>query len=281
MTHTIRFASILLATAALVTAAATLIAQQNTGAPVVSEVPAAPPPKLPEITSQDLLNGFKNPARWLTYSGDYTGQRHSPLKQITPENVGRLAAQWTFQTERHADRPRLRGDAAGDRRRRCTSPAPTTSRGRSTRAPAGSSGAIAASCRPASPTAARTPVEPRLRRARRPAVHGHARRAPARARSRHRQAVVWDADARRLQDRLRRDAGAAGRQGQGDRRHLRRRLPDARIHRRLRREDRQARLALLHHSGDGRAGQRDVAGRPRCCRAAAAPRGSPAATIRS
>src|SRR5436190_13223360 len=50
------------------------------------------------ITSQDLLNGFKNPG-WLMYSGDYSGQRHSPLKQITPDNVKRLAAQWTFQTE--------------------------------------------------------------------------------------------------------------------------------------------------------------------------------------
>src|SRR5215216_1870134 len=51
------------------------------------------------ITSQDLLDGFKNPSRWLMYSGDYTGRRHSPLTQITPANVGRLAAQWTFQTE--------------------------------------------------------------------------------------------------------------------------------------------------------------------------------------
>jgi alcohol dehydrogenase (cytochrome c) len=51
------------------------------------------------VTYQDLLNGFKNPSSWLTYSGDYSGQRHSPLKQITPENASRLAAQWTFQTE--------------------------------------------------------------------------------------------------------------------------------------------------------------------------------------
>ena len=51
------------------------------------------------ITYDDLLNGLKNPSSWLMYSGDYTGQRHSPLKQITPENAPRLAAQWTFQTE--------------------------------------------------------------------------------------------------------------------------------------------------------------------------------------
>jgi alcohol dehydrogenase (cytochrome c) len=52
----------------------------------------------PTVTYQDLLNGLKDPSRWLTYSGDYSGQRHSPLKQITPENVHRLAAQWTYQT---------------------------------------------------------------------------------------------------------------------------------------------------------------------------------------
>jgi alcohol dehydrogenase (cytochrome c) len=51
-----------------------------------------------DITSKDLLDGLANPGRWLTYSGDYSGRRHSPLTQVTPDNVGRLAAQWTFQT---------------------------------------------------------------------------------------------------------------------------------------------------------------------------------------
>jgi alcohol dehydrogenase (cytochrome c) len=51
------------------------------------------------ITSQDLLEGLKNPARWLTFSGDYTGQRHSPLKQLTPQNVSGLVPQWIFQTD--------------------------------------------------------------------------------------------------------------------------------------------------------------------------------------
>ena len=55
-------------------------------------------PLTPQITSQDLLDGLKDPTRWLTYGGDYSGQRHSPLTQITPENVNQLAAQWTFQT---------------------------------------------------------------------------------------------------------------------------------------------------------------------------------------
>src|SRR5258707_6665180 len=50
------------------------------------------------ITSKDLLDGLANPSRWLTHSGDYYGQRFSPLTQITPATVGQLAAQWTFQS---------------------------------------------------------------------------------------------------------------------------------------------------------------------------------------
>jgi len=50
------------------------------------------------IAWPDLLGGLKNPQRWLTYSGDLGGQRHSPLTQITPANVADLTAQWTFQT---------------------------------------------------------------------------------------------------------------------------------------------------------------------------------------
>jgi alcohol dehydrogenase (cytochrome c) len=50
------------------------------------------------ITPKDLLDGLSNPSRWLIYSGDYAGQRFSPLTQITPVNAGQLAAQWTFQT---------------------------------------------------------------------------------------------------------------------------------------------------------------------------------------
>src|SRR3989440_7572621 len=52
-----------------------------------------------QITDQDLLDGLKNPSRWLTFSGDYTGQRHSPLKQLTPQNVAGLVPQWIFQTD--------------------------------------------------------------------------------------------------------------------------------------------------------------------------------------
>ena len=113
--------------------------------------------------TQDLLDGLKHPSRWLTYSGDYTGRRHSPLKQITVDNVHRLAAQWTFQAE---------GMVIG----RGFESTPLVMDGvlyitgnnnvawASTRAPAGRSGAIAGRCRPASPTARatrRTAASPR------------------------------------------------------------------------------------------------------------------------
>ncbi|HIB08902.1 MAG TPA: PQQ-dependent dehydrogenase, methanol/ethanol family [Gemmatimonadetes bacterium] len=50
------------------------------------------------VTYEDLLKGLSDPSSWLTYSGDYSGQRHSPLTLITPENVQNLAPIWTFQT---------------------------------------------------------------------------------------------------------------------------------------------------------------------------------------
>src|ERR1700681_3238134 len=50
------------------------------------------------ITFQDLLGGLKDPGRWLTYAGDYSAQRYSPLTQITPANVKGLLPQWMFQT---------------------------------------------------------------------------------------------------------------------------------------------------------------------------------------
>ncbi len=50
------------------------------------------------VSYQDILAGLTKPDQWLTFSGDYTGQRHSPLIQITPENVQNLVSTWTFQT---------------------------------------------------------------------------------------------------------------------------------------------------------------------------------------
>src|SRR5439155_24920428 len=42
---------------------------------------------------------LKPPAdSWPTYHGDYTGQRHRRLTQITPANVHQLTLAWAFQT---------------------------------------------------------------------------------------------------------------------------------------------------------------------------------------
>ena len=42
---------------------------------------------------------LKPPAdSWPTYHGDYSGQHHSRLTQITPANVGQLTLAWAFQT---------------------------------------------------------------------------------------------------------------------------------------------------------------------------------------
>ena len=65
---------------------------------VFCAVSAAEPVAAQEISNADLLGGLRNPNRWLTYSGDYSGQRHSPLNQITPGNVASLAPLWTFAT---------------------------------------------------------------------------------------------------------------------------------------------------------------------------------------
>jgi glucose dehydrogenase len=45
---------------------------------------------------QDLRDGLR---RGGSFSGDYTGRRHSPLKQLTPQNVAGLVPQWMFQTD--------------------------------------------------------------------------------------------------------------------------------------------------------------------------------------
>ena len=72
----------------------------------------APPPL---VSPQELLAGLPaDGSRWVTFGGSYTNQRHSPLTQITPENVGRLAPQWVFQTDTR--RP-VRNDAAAARQR--------------------------------------------------------------------------------------------------------------------------------------------------------------------
>ena len=75
--------------------ALTFILVTCTGAVLLAQ--SAPPRAT--VAIQDILAGLPaDGSRWLTFGGDYGNQRHSPLTQITPDNVGRLGPRWTFQT---------------------------------------------------------------------------------------------------------------------------------------------------------------------------------------
>jgi alcohol dehydrogenase (cytochrome c) len=51
-----------------------------------------------QVTFDRLLNASKEPQNWLTYSGDYAGQRFSALDQANPSNARSLIAKWVYQT---------------------------------------------------------------------------------------------------------------------------------------------------------------------------------------
>ena len=50
-----------------------------------------------QVTDARLRAASQEPANWLTYSGDFGGQRYSPLTQITPSNVTALRPAWIYQ----------------------------------------------------------------------------------------------------------------------------------------------------------------------------------------
>ena len=50
-----------------------------------------------QVSFDRILRANQEPHNWLTYSGNYNGQRYSPLSQVTPENVKNLELQWIFQ----------------------------------------------------------------------------------------------------------------------------------------------------------------------------------------
>jgi len=65
---------------------------------LVGSLTAQAPPPL--VSQQELLGGLPaDGSRWVMFGGSYTNQRHSPLTQITPDNVGRMVPQWVFQTD--------------------------------------------------------------------------------------------------------------------------------------------------------------------------------------
>ncbi len=58
------------------------------------------------VAAQDLQSArLVNPQQdvWPLYHGDYSGQRHVHLTQITPQNVGSLTLAWAFQTNQSAE----------------------------------------------------------------------------------------------------------------------------------------------------------------------------------
>ncbi len=104
------------------------------------------------------------------------------------------------------------------------------------------------------------PVQSRRRRTRSPAVRRHARCRAGRARCQNRGAALGNAS-RRLDAGLQHHQRPARREGQGDRRRVRRRVRRARIPRRLRRGDRQASVAMVHGARARRVWPRHVGGR--------------------
>ena len=50
-----------------------------------------------QVTYERILRADSEPANWLTYSGNYSGHRHSRLEQINAANVARLKPAWIHQ----------------------------------------------------------------------------------------------------------------------------------------------------------------------------------------
>jgi len=48
--------------------------------------------------NDELIKMSQNPKDWVMPTGNYANHRYSQLKQITPQNVGKLQAAWTFST---------------------------------------------------------------------------------------------------------------------------------------------------------------------------------------
>src|SRR6185436_3468242 len=50
-----------------------------------------------QVSSDRIAKAASEPGSWLTYSGNYNGNRYSTLTQITPDNVKNLELQWVNQ----------------------------------------------------------------------------------------------------------------------------------------------------------------------------------------
>jgi alcohol dehydrogenase (cytochrome c) len=52
---------------------------------------------LAQVPYERIVQARRDPGNWLTYSGGYASHRHSPLAEITTENVAQLKAAWIYQ----------------------------------------------------------------------------------------------------------------------------------------------------------------------------------------
>src|SRR5262249_60552196 len=59
----------------------------------------SPFPVQAQVTSERLLRSADDAQNWLMYSGTYSSQRYSGLRQITAANVKTLEQKWVFQAE--------------------------------------------------------------------------------------------------------------------------------------------------------------------------------------
>jgi len=65
-----------------------LLAGSVVGAPIQARA---------QVSAERLANAAHEPANWLSYSGELSGQRYSSLSQITPANIGSLKLKWVYQ----------------------------------------------------------------------------------------------------------------------------------------------------------------------------------------
>lgn len=56
-----------------------------------------------KLPFERIRDAHKEPGNWLTYSGNYNGQRYSLLDQINASNVGTLRVAWVHQKEGESD----------------------------------------------------------------------------------------------------------------------------------------------------------------------------------